>query len=475
MPAPTHYPGRHNRQGARAAWVAILVTTDLSCLAIAGIAAFLLWAQPMKDQPAALYLQLTPLLLLFVVGNAQAGLYPGLGLGPVETLRRLTFVTTFGFLILTAFSFALKLPYLYSRMTFGIAFILSVVLLPLGRAAVQNLARRWTWWGEPTVVIGSASRAAEIIRGMQRAEHIGYRPVACLATDLSRGAELEGVRVVGGLDRAASLADRGLRVAFIEAGLLRDTDAVDRLQHTFRHVVLIREHDGLPVEGLQVRNLVELVGIEFTNNLLIGRNRATKRLLEVAFAAIALPLAGPVIAIAALLVRIIDGAPSFYLQDRAGLDGVRFAVPKIRTMKTDAAARLEAHLAANPDVRAEWTGNYKLKDDPRLLPVVGAAFRRFSVDELPQLWSVLNGSMSLIGPRPFPDYHLEQFTPRFLRLRQRVRPGITGLWQVSVRSAGGIEAQEAFDSYYIRNWSIWLDIYILSRTIAAVLSGRGAY
>ena len=83
--------------------------------------------------------------------------------------------------------------------------------------------------------------------------------------------------------------------------------------------------------------------------------------------------------------------------------------------------------------------------------------------------------MSLIGPRPFPDYHLKKFSPGFLELRQRVRPGITGLWQVTVRSSGGIEEQEAHDSYYIRNWSVWLDLYVLSRTIAAVASGRGAY
>jgi lipopolysaccharide/colanic/teichoic acid biosynthesis glycosyltransferase len=110
-----------------------------------------------------------------------------------------------------------------------------------------------------------------------------------------------------------------------------------------------------------------------------------------------------------------------------------------------------------------------------LIPFVGRFFRRFSVDELPQLWTVLRGDMSLVGPRPFPDYHLEHFSPAFRELRLRVRPGITGLWQITLRSAGTTAEQESYDSYYIRNWSVWLDLYILSRTIAAVASGRGAY
>ena len=97
------------------------------------------------------------------------------------------------------------------------------------------------------------------------------------------------------------------------------------------------------------------------------------------------------------------------------------------------------------------------------------------MDELPQLLTVIAGDMSLVGPRPFPDYHLEQFTPAFLELRHRVHPGITGLWQITLRSEGSTDDQEALDTYYIRNWSVWFDLYVLGRTIIAVLSGRGAY
>jgi lipopolysaccharide/colanic/teichoic acid biosynthesis glycosyltransferase len=255
----------------------------------------------------------------------------------------------------------------------------------------------------------------------------------------------------------------------------RERSTVDRLQQDFRHVVLIREYDDLPVEGLQIRTLGSLVGIEYTNNLLLHGNRLLKRVLDVFLALVGLVAAAPVIVCAAALVRLLDGRPAFFVQDRAGLNGRRIAVPKIRTMRREAEKGLEEHLAANPDLREEWEAHYKLKSDPRLIPIIGRFFRRFSVDELPQLWTVLRGDMSVVGPRPFPDYHMRHFSAEFLGLRRRVRPGITGLWQVTVRSAGGTAEQESYDSYYIRNWSAWLDLYILSRTIAAVVSGRGAY
>jgi Undecaprenyl-phosphate galactose phosphotransferase WbaP len=471
MRADTRFLGRLAR-------VTLLATADAVSLAAAAAGAYLFWALPMREQAPGLYLQLAPLVSLFVVGYARAGLYPGFGLGPVETLRRFSYVTAFGFLVLAAFSFALKLTPLYSRVTFTLALAFSLLMVPLGRVLVSLLTRHWYWWNEPVVVVGTGDRAARAIRSIQQAGHFGYMPAAVLAVYAQIETDVEGVPVVGGLDEASRLAAQGIRVALLasrRADPFRERATIDRLQRHFRHVVLIREYDDLPVEGLQIRNLGNLVGIEYTNNLLLHGNQVVKRALDLTLAGLALVVAAPVIVGAAILVRLLDGSPAFFIQDRSGLDGRRIAVPKIRTMKRDAEQGLEEHLAADPRLRQEWEAHYKLKSDPRLIPIAGRLFRRFSIDELPQLWTVLRGQMSLVGPRPFPDYHMEHFSPAFLELRRRVRPGITGLWQITVRSAGGTAEQESYDSYYIRNWSAWLDLYILSRTIAAVASGRGAY
>jgi Undecaprenyl-phosphate galactose phosphotransferase WbaP len=474
----------YDRRLARAARIAVLALVDVIALIFAGGIAYAVWALPIKGQSSTMYLELVPLFSLFVLGYALSGLYPGLGLGPVETLRRQSYVTAFGFLVLAAFSFALKLPHLYSRATFAIALVLSLIALPLVRAFFVSVARRWQWWNEPVVIIGAGERVLRAINHLRQQAH-GYAPAAVLqlgssgslkvVPSVAEGHSIDGVPVMGSLELVPELAARGIRIALVTSGSTLDMAMTDELQRHFRHVILLREYDDLPVEGIQIRALGALVGIEYTNNLLLAGNRAMKRALDLIIASMALVITSPIVLIASLLVRVIDGAPAFFMQSRAGVDGHRISVPKIRTMKRDAEETLNEVLTSDTELRAEWEMRHKLKNDPRLIAGVGKLFRRFSVDELPQLWSVLRGDMSLVGPRPFPDYHLAKFSPSFRELRQRVQPGITGLWQVEIRSEGSIAEQEALDSYYIRNWSVWLDLYVLGRTVAAVAAGKGAY
>ena len=165
----------------------------------------------------------------------------------------------------------------------------------------------------------------------------------------------------------------------------------------------------------------------------------------------------------------------FYWQTREGENGRPLHILKLRTMYPNADKLLADYLDRDPAARAHWNRYLKLRDDPRVLPGVGHFLRRSSLDELPQIWNVFKGEMSMVGPRPFPVYHVEQFKPAFRDLRTKVRPGLTGLWQISARSEGDLEVQANLDTYYIRNWSLWLDLFILSRTARAVILGQGAY
>jgi lipopolysaccharide/colanic/teichoic acid biosynthesis glycosyltransferase len=182
----------------------------------------------------------------------------------------------------------------------------------------------------------------------------------------------------------------------------------------------------------------------------------------------------PIVAVAVLAVQLVDPGSVFYAQERRGHLGRPIKVWKLRTMYGDAAARLERHLASDPAARQEWRRCFKLRHDPRILPWVGTFLRRSSVDELPQIWNLIRGEMTLVGPRPLPDYHLETFDREFRRLRHTVVPGLTGLWQVATRSDGDCAMMRRLDSYYVKNWSPSLDLRILLRTVAVVLTGRGA-
>ena len=178
----------------------------------------------------------------------------------------------------------------------------------------------------------------------------------------------------------------------------------------------MRDYDDLPVEGLQIRNLGTLVGIEYTNNLLLHGNQAIKRALDLVLAGIALIVAAPIIVAAAALVRLSMAAGLLH-PGSSRSRGRRIAVPKIRTMRRDAESRLEEHLAASPGLRAEWNARYKLRNDPRLIPASGDCSGASASTNCPSC-GVCCGDMSLVGPRPFPDYHIRHFSPAFIELRR---------------------------------------------------------
>jgi len=192
----------------------------------------------------------------------------------------------------------------------------------------------------------------------------------------------------------------------------------------------------------------------------------------------ALVLGGPafvVVVVAGTLVWLRSPGPLLFRSMRETRDGKPFAMLKLRTMVVDAEEQLERALAASPARRDEWVRYRRLTEDPRVVPGVGRVLRQWSVDELPQLWNVLRGEMSLVGPRPLELDVASRLPSGPMRTRRLVRPGMTGLWQVSGRSEVDLEALCAIDAEYVQRWSLRSDLEILFRTPAAVLSRRGAY
>jgi Undecaprenyl-phosphate galactose phosphotransferase WbaP len=464
----------------------VLALSDVTALLMSGAIAYYGWAHYVLGQPLWLYSDIMPLIIAFPFIYAASGLYPGFGRGAPELIRRLTAATSLGYLILAGAAFIAKIPPEHSRATFAIAWMLSLGALPLMRFLTLSVGRKFPWWGEPTVVIGNRAQIELTLGMLSDGKSLGYRVLGAICSEAEAcGPEIAGVRVLGGNDAVPAIGNSGISTAIVwggrGGGLFGRRSAFDRnarlewLQRRFRHVVVVNDETALPVEHVQVRNLGPVLGIEFTNELLRPENRFVKRVLDIVLGLIFLVLATPLIAVSGLLVKLVSRGPMFFVQEREGLDGRTIRMWKLRTMYVDAERRLEEFLEANPSLRSEWESKCKLQRDPRVVHGIGRFLRRFSIDELPQLWCVVRGTMSLVGPRPLPDYHLNLFAREFRELRRSVRPGVTGLWQITIRNAGALDEHQRYDSYYIRNWSVWLDIYLLAKTGIAVLSARGAF
>ncbi len=462
-------------------WATSLVLAEADVLAIflARAVAVVLWnwIHPAVGLPN--FLGYWQSLGLFAVTYAALGLYAGGVFGAVEELRRVAAGTTFVCLVLTASVFFLQHTGPYSRGLVILSGCFTAGAVPLVRALARHLFARRQWWGTPVIVLGAADTAEALIARLHRHPEMGLRPVACLDDGAETKGECAGVPVAGPLSMAPMLA-RALKIrhALVAMpGVDRENLVwmLDDWGTVFRHVILIPNLFGIASLWVSARDLGGVLGLELRQNLLVPLNRWTKRALDITGALILGMLALPVLAAAALWIKLTSRGSLIYRQEREGEGGRSLQVLKLRTMHMDAEALLMRVLSGSPQARAEWTTRFKLKKDPRVLPGVGNFLRKSSLDELPQLWSVLKGEMSLVGPRPFPRYHLEGFGPRFRALRRRVKPGLTGLWQVSDRADGNLEVQEALDTYYIRNWSLWLDLYILARTVRAVLFPKGAY
>jgi exopolysaccharide biosynthesis polyprenyl glycosylphosphotransferase len=352
--------------------------------------------------------------------------------------------------------------------------LLMVLARYAGRKFVYRLRIRGEWTSS-ILAVGTSESVRHLAQVTGRNPAAGLVVVGACVEDLAVGEELApGVPVVGDVGQVAAAAARlGVDVVAVAgAGLgprrirelgwaLEGTGCAMVMAPGLTEVAGPRVHVS-PVEGLP---LMWVDQPQFT-----GLRRVVKRAVDVVGAAVLLALAAPVLLLIALAVRLTSRGPALYVATRTGQDGWPIKVYKFRSMYADADARRADLLAYN---EADGGMLFKLRRDPRVTPV-GRLIRKFSLDELPQLGNVLGGSMSLVGPRPpLPD-EVERYNPHVHR-RLLVKPGMTGLWQVSGRSDLSWDETVRLDLYYVENWSLTLDLAIIARTVWAVIRSRGAY
>ena len=392
---------------------------------------------------------------------AAFSLYPGYRLHHHEHLRRRILATG---LILAGACLSALVLLAQTQVAIQIALFLSVAVLtqPWMRALSRRLLRRAGFWGEEVEVLDRPFLADYFKKNWE----YGINPVPPGGSpDGDPGTR----NAINGKDQA-----RRARSALVTADILSDRDRLAALLQGYDEVIVLADLPDMKVSALQPANLNGWIGLHHRRPGDSRSGVALRRGLDLLIAVPAAVVFAPVILLAAVAIRFTDPGPVFFRQAREGRGGTTIRVLKLRTMYRDAEQRLKDLLARDPKARLEWQTHFKLKDDPRILPVIGNFLRSSSCDELPQLFNVIAGDMSIVGPRPFPVYHLEAMNGSFRKKRCTVTPGITGLWQVSERSNADIALQQQLDEFYIENRSIWLDAYIVLKTFSAVVSKNGA-
>lgn len=457
--------------------LATLVTIDFLCLSAAGVISVWLRLAFGGQFSPSLYWRLWPVGGVFILAYALANLYPGIAMSPVEELRRLTLATTLLYLMLGSAIFLFREVAIYSRAAFLMAWILSILFVIIGRYGVRSLFARQSWWGYPVVVMGAGKTGEMVIRTLQRQPSLGLKPIAVLDDDPEKHGTLAGVPVLGSLPMAPVLAHQ-LKIPYAIVampGVAHDrlSQLLERYGRTFPHLMIIPDLFGMASLWVAAKDLGGVLGLEVRQQLFLPGPRLVKSLLDKGLVLLIGLLSLPLIGLISLLILCDSRGPIFYRQTRIGQGGQCFKAWKFRSMVVNADVALVEYLEAHPELKASWQQDHKLKRDPRITRV-GKFLRQTSLDELPQLWNVLVGEMSMVGPRPIVKEEVWRYGDKF-ELYLQVLPGLTGLWQVSGRNNVTYEERVNFDAYYVRNWSVWLDIYILIRTIKVVLVGDGAY
>jgi Undecaprenyl-phosphate galactose phosphotransferase WbaP len=420
------------------------------------------------------YFTLWPALVFFFVVFAYSNLYPGIIHNAVAELRRLAFGLTIGFLMEAGIILVTRSVGVYPRTVLFLWWLAAVVVTPILRSIVREFVCHRPWWGIPVAVFYTGEESAEMIRELQLHPEIGLRPVVILSSP--DAGQLRHRLPVLDLQFAAAVRACGVERAMIalpDAGSGKLLEDLERFESIFPRLMMLHRATALYSLTVDARQFGGCLAFEVRRYLLLPLPRLAKRVLDLLIVCLTLPLVGLVVLLLGVLVRLESPGPIFYGHRRVGRAYSTFLTWKIRTMQVNGDELLKNAFAQDGALRREWLRDRKLRRDPRITRV-GRFLRKTSLDELPQVWNVLRGEMSLVGPRPIVEEEVAAYGLN-LSLYCRVTPGLTGLWQVSGRSEVGLCDRVRLDSYYVRNWSPWLDLHILARTLKVVFTGQGAY
>jgi Undecaprenyl-phosphate galactose phosphotransferase WbaP len=403
------------------------------------------------------YIELFPGIVLFVLAFSIQGLYPGVLLHPAEEIRRIFHCVSIVLLLVLCTTFLWHNAQSYSRSIVMVFWALGAPAVLLARYAGRTLLARTGWWGVSAVVFGSGAAVQRVLHTL-RDSRLGVRVVGVVSDCLSNTPVSSAHYAIIAMAHNSELALQHLIQDYCKG---------------YRHILLVPDLPGVCSSGITAREIGGEIGFELPQRLCHRTTGIVKRSLDLLLSIPAILLLSPVFLLIAAAIKLTSRGPVFFGHSRHGRNGDAFKAFKFRTMFLNGDAMLLEHLRRYPDELAAWNRDQKLKNDPRVTRV-GKWLRRYSLDELPQIWNVVLGHMSLVGPRPIVAAEVSRYGHGY-GLYTRVLPGMTGLWQVSGRNNTTYEERVSLDEYYVRNWSIWLDTYILVRTIKVILTAEGAY
>ena len=426
-----------------------------------------------------IYTPLWPLGIIYVVMCAFFRLYhgnifyPGFALDAVEETRRSVLALFSMFLLFTTFIFFTKEGERYSRAILIINSVTAMTLLPLFKWFVRSALKKFGFLNIRAVIIGAGHTGRLVCSELMRNRQLGIFPFGFLDDNVSCKDPRLAIPLIGKIKdsgRTASLFK--IKYAIICLPVATLPDRIRELSRIFMHIMIVPDNRVFPVAWSYPHQIDGIFALELRNQLLLAWPKLLKRIFEFTISLFAVIFTAPVLLVLAALIKLTSPGDVLYHAKRIGLDGKPITIFKFRTMYEDADKRLYELLASNPALEEEWQKNFKLKKDPRITPL-GRFLRRTSLDELPQFINVLQGDLAMIGPRPIVPEEIHYYGDTYDILK-RVKPGITGLWQVSGRSDTTYERRVNLDIHYIMNWTVWMDYYILLKTVKEVIFCKGA-